>query len=45
MLKTINAELNFNKIWFADQNNRPLEIEDHLDITLMIGTDYYNRSI
>ena len=45
MLKTINAEFNFIEIWFTDQNNGPLEIEDHLKITLMIGTDYYNRLI
>ena len=43
MLKTINAEFSFIEIWFTDQNNRPLEIEDHLNITLMIGTSYDNK--
>ena len=38
MLKTTNAELLFIKIWFTDQNNRPLEIEDNANITLTIGT-------
>ena len=42
-LKTINAEFSLIEIWFIDQNNTPLEIEDHLNITLMIGTIYDNR--
>ena len=29
MLKTTNAEFSFIEIWFTDQNNRPLEIEDY----------------
>ena len=36
MLKTTNAEFSFIKIWFTDQNNRPLEIEDNVNITLII---------
>ena len=38
MLKTTNAEFSFIKIWFTDQNNIPLEIEDSVNITLIIGT-------
>ena len=38
MLKTNNAEFSFSEIWFADQNNRTLEIEDNVNITLIIGT-------
>ena len=38
MLKTTNAEFSFTAIWFTDQNNRPLEIEDNVNITLIIGT-------
>ena len=38
MLKTTNAEFSFIEIWFTDQNNRPLEIEDDVNITLEIGT-------
>ena len=38
MLKTTNAVSSFIKIWFTDQNNRPLEIEDNANITLIIGT-------
>ena len=37
MLKTFNSEFSFIEIWFTDQNNRPLEIEDNVNITLIIG--------
>ena len=33
MLKTTNAEFSFMEIWFTDQNNRSLEIEDNVNIT------------
>ena len=38
MLKTTNAELSFIETWFTDQNYRPLEAEDNVNITLIIGT-------
>ena len=38
MLKTTNAEFSFIEFWFTDQNNRPLEMEDNVNITLTIGT-------
>ena len=38
MLKTTNTEFSFIEIWFTDENNRPLEIEDNIIITLIIGT-------
>ena len=38
MLKTTNAELSFIEIWFTDQNNRRLEIEDNVNIALIIRT-------
>ena len=37
MLRRTNAEFSFIKI-NNDQNNRPLEIEDNVNITLIIGT-------
>ena len=37
MLKRTNAKFSFINIWFTDQNNRPLEIKDHVNITLIIG--------
>ena len=39
MLKTTNAEFSFIEIWFIDQNNRPLEIEDNVNITLIVGVN------
>ena len=39
MLKTTNAEFSFIEIWFTDQNNRPLEIEDNVNIALIIGAN------
>ena len=38
MLKRTNAEFSLIEIWFTDQNNRPLEIEDNVNITLRIRT-------
>ena len=38
MLKTINAEFSSIEIWFTDQNNGPLEIEDNVNISLIINT-------
>ena len=37
MIKTTNAECQSFQVWFTDQNNRPLEIEDSVNITLIIG--------
>ena len=37
MLETTNSEFPFIQVRFPDQNNRPLEIEDSENITLIIG--------
>ena len=37
MLKTTNSEFPFIQVWFTDQNNRPLEIEHCVNITIIIG--------
>ena len=37
MLKTTDAEFQSIQLWFSDQNNRPLEIEDSVNTTLIIG--------
>ena len=37
MLKTVNTEFSFIEIWFRDQDNRPLEIEDSVNISLIVG--------
>ena len=39
MLKTTNAEFSFIEIWFTDQNDRLLEIEGDVNITLITGTN------
>ena len=33
-LKTFNSELSYIRVWFTDQNSKPLEIEDKINITL-----------
>ena len=35
-LKTFNSEFQEIKIWFTDENNRPLEIEDKINLTLIV---------
>ena len=37
-LKTMNTEFSEIEIWFTDQNNNSLEIEDNVNITLIINT-------
>ena len=37
MLKTTNAEFQPIQLWITNQNNRPLETEDSVNITLIIG--------
>ena len=40
MLKTTNAEFQSVELWFTDQVNRLLQIEDSVNITLILGRDY-----
>ena len=35
-LKTFNSEFREIKVWFTDQKNRPLEVEDKINVTLII---------
>ena len=37
-LKTINTEFSEMEVWFTDQNNNDLEIEDNINISLIINT-------
>ena len=37
MLKTTNTEFSFIEICFTDQDNRPLQIDDSVSISLIIG--------
>ena len=45
VLKTTNAEFSFIKLCFTNQNNKLLEIEDNVNITLIIGTDQYRNGV
>ena len=36
-LKTFNSEFSYIEAWFTDQNSKPLEIEDKINITLVIN--------
>ena len=37
MLNTANTEFSSIEVWFTDQNSEPLEIEDAVNLTLVIG--------
>ena len=37
ILRTTNTEFSFIEVWFTDQNSEPLEIEDNVNLTLIIG--------
>ena len=37
ILGTTNTEFSFIEVWFTDQNCEPLEIEDNVNLTLIIG--------
>ena len=36
-LKTFNSEFSYIEVWFTDQNSKPLEIEDKINIALVIN--------
>ena len=36
-LKTFDSEVSYIEVWFTDQNSKPLEIVDKLNITLIIN--------
>ena len=42
MLKSTNTELQSIQVWFTDQNNRSLKIEDSVNIILIVGK--YNKN-
>ena len=37
MLSTTNTKFSSIELWFTDQNSEPLEIEDSVNLTLIIG--------
>ena len=42
MLNTTSTEFSSSEVWFTDQNSEPLEIEDNVNLTLIIGS-YYKK--
>ena len=36
-LKSFNSECSYIEVWFTDQNSKPLEIEDKINITFVIN--------
>ena len=37
MMNTVNTEFSSVGFWFTDQSSKPLEIEDYVNLTLIIG--------
>ena len=37
VLGKANTDFPFIEVWFTDQNSKPLEIEDNVNLTLIIG--------
>ena len=35
-LKTFNSKYDEIKVWFTDQNSKPLEMEDRINLTMVI---------
>ena len=35
--ESLNSEFSYIEVWFTDQNSKPLEIEDTINITLVIN--------
>ena len=44
-LKCFDSEFSFIEIWFTDQNSKPLETEDKIDITLVINLSMTRYSV
>ena len=36
MINTVNTEFSYVEVWFTNQNNKALEIEDNVSLTLII---------
>ena len=38
ILKTFNSKFSYIEVWLTDQNSKPLEIEDKINLTLIINS-------
>ena len=36
-LRTFDSEFSYIEVWFTDQNSKPLEIEDQINVALVIN--------
>ena len=36
-MNTVNTEFSHIEVWFLDQSNKVLDIENNVDLTLIIG--------
>ena len=36
-MNTVNTEFTYIEVWFKDQSSKPIEIEDNVNLTLIIG--------
>ena len=36
-MNTVNTEFTYIEVWFTDQSSKPIEIEDNVNLTLIIG--------
>ena len=43
MLNTTTTEVSSSEVWFTDQNSKPLQIEDNVNMTQIIGRYYKNE--
>ena len=44
LLKTFNSEFSYIEVWFTDQNSKPVEIEDRINITLVINEALFSST-
>ena len=40
---TTTTEVSSSEVWFTDQNSKPLQIEDNVNMTQIIGRYYKNE--
>ena len=44
-MNTVNIEFSSVEVWFTDEANKALEIEDNINLTLIIGQTLQKRDI
>ena len=36
-LKAFNSDISYIEVWFTDQNSKPLDVKDKINVTLVIS--------